>query len=94
MVCGTPDCGWLGTSWDVINEAIVCPKCHTDESGIAGMIDPCSLIGTFAEWRGQVVRILEYYGGNSFRILDRGDITYTASILSFTKVDLPPLQAA
>lgn len=94
MVCGTPNCGWLGTSWDVINEAIACPKCHIDESGIAGMLDPFTLIGRWAKRRGRPCRILEYYGGNTFRVIDDTDITFTVGILALTDIDLPELKAS
>ncbi len=94
LVGGTPECNWLGTSWDVINEAIVCPKCHTDESGIAGMIDPHELIGRWAKLRDLDVRILDYYGGNTFRAIGSDDITRTVGILQLTDLDLPELKAA
>jgi len=92
LVCGTPDCGWLGTAWDVINEVLVCPKCHVDESGIAGMIDPHSLIGRFAKLRGMTVRFLDYYGGNTFQMIGTDDIKRTVGVLQLTDLDLPTLQ--
>lgn len=74
-------CGRYSAFWEQVNEAYACP-CGMDESGLE-LVDPWSLVGKFfTSPRLGRVRILEYYGGNTFRTLDARDMTFTSSILT------------
>jgi len=66
--------------WNVRNEAFVCP-CGMDESGLE-LFNPTDLIGMFFKGRAGIVRVIDYLGGNTVRVIDRNDITYTSSILA------------
>ena len=77
-------CNRRAYNWPVENEAWFCP-CGMDESGLE-LFAPEDLIGTFWTLRGRRVRIIEYYGGNTFRTVDvPGGTTRAVSILSLTE---------
>lgn len=78
-------CGRYGDNWLVSNEAYSCPICRMDESGLE-LIDPWSLIGKFFTGRQGRVRIIDYWGGNTFSTLDSRDIRFTSSILALKEI--------
>jgi hypothetical protein len=73
-------CQRVGATWGVENEAYVC-ICGGDESGMV-VVNPQSLIGSW--WittRNNRVKLIEWYGGNTFRAMDEYEVTRTVSIL-------------
>lgn len=82
MECTNPKCQRIAATWRVENEAYCCPDCGMDESGLE-VINPQDLLDTWWETnRRQKLRLVEWYGGNTFRAVNEHGVYRTVSILS------------